>query len=358
VHSWPEKDVDLVMRHELAHIARGDWPIQLFAEAFRSLYWFNPLAWIACARLRLESERACDDEVLRAGVRGDDYALCLVRLAAMLRSTSRRWAAYPAPGMARSTTLQRRVIAMLDPALIRTGITARSRAIVGVLTLALTLTVAGLAVLAQGQERFFGSVLDQSGKNIANVRIVLTQAETGARHEIRSDDRGHFEFAGLAPGNYEMEVSLPGFSTLKGTIAVMPGGLTRDLKLQLGSVQETITVSAKARPGAAASKVPREPAPCTPTAMGGNVGPPMKVVDVTPDYPAGLLAAKVSGTVVVEGILGGDGQVRDLRVTESPHPDLGASVVTAVKAWRFTPTLLNCEPADIKIKINVKFVAE
>jgi TonB family protein len=367
-HSWPEQDVDLVMRHELAHIARGDWAIQIFAEALRALYWFNPLTWIACARLRLESERACDDEVLRAGVRGDDYALCLVRLATVLRSAARRWAPYPAPGMARSTTLQRRVSAMLEPHLIRTSVTAPSRAVIAVLAVALTFVVAGLVVRAQGQERFSGSVLDPSGKNMANVHIALTEQQTKARRDIRSDDRGRFDLAGLAPGEYEMEVSIPGFATLKGTVTVVPGGVTQDIKLQLGSVQETITVAGKpqATPAARAARpsgrriespAPQPPA-CVETAMGGDVRPPTKLVDVKPDYPEALLAAKLGGVVVLEGILAADGTIRDLRVVETAPPELVRSAMEAVGKWRFTPTLLNCEPADIKIKVNVKFVAE
>ena len=40
------------------------------ASSCAPLYWFNPLVWIACTRLRQESEQACDDEVLSSGVDG------------------------------------------------------------------------------------------------------------------------------------------------------------------------------------------------------------------------------------------------------------------------------------------------
>ena len=64
----------IVLRHELAHIRRGDWVVQIAGEILRTAYWFNPLVWIACARLRQESEQACDDEVLTSDVDGPDYA--------------------------------------------------------------------------------------------------------------------------------------------------------------------------------------------------------------------------------------------------------------------------------------------
>ena len=57
-----------MLSHELAHIYRGDWIVQLCAELLRAAYWFNPLLWLACRRLRLESEHACDDEVMSRGV--------------------------------------------------------------------------------------------------------------------------------------------------------------------------------------------------------------------------------------------------------------------------------------------------
>jgi TonB family protein len=360
---WPATDVDLILRHELAHLARGDWHVQLAAECLRALHWFNPLAWVACARLRLESERACDDAVLVAGVRGEDYAARLLHLATVLGRLGPWRSAYPAPGMARSSSLERRVTAMLDPRLARGTVGLRSRVTVPAIILAIALPLAGL-VLAQSPERFAGTVVDQTGKNVANAKIVLTDA-AGARREIRSAPNGRFEFADLAPGSYDMMVSLPGFASVRGTVAVASGGTTRDIKLQLGSLQESITISApkpgQARPAPSAPRAPREPRPappCVADATGGNVRPPMKVIDVKPEYSEALYGAKVGGLVVVEGIVGGDGTVRDLKVIEAPHADLGRSVVDAVRQWRFTPTLLNCEPTDVKIKVNATFVLD
>ncbi len=81
---WSDDRARVVMSHELAHIRRGDWIVQLSAELLRAFYWFNPLMWIACRRLRLESEHACDDEVMSRGVEGSDYATHLIELARAL----------------------------------------------------------------------------------------------------------------------------------------------------------------------------------------------------------------------------------------------------------------------------------
>lgn len=55
----------LVLRHELAHLARGDAWWSLLAELAFALLWFHPLAWLALPRFRLDQELACDEAVLR-----------------------------------------------------------------------------------------------------------------------------------------------------------------------------------------------------------------------------------------------------------------------------------------------------
>lgn len=55
----------LVLRHELAHLRRGDALWSLVAELAFALLWFHPLAWFARSRFRLDQELACDERVLR-----------------------------------------------------------------------------------------------------------------------------------------------------------------------------------------------------------------------------------------------------------------------------------------------------
>jgi hypothetical protein len=78
-----------VLCHEFAHIARGDWLLQMFAELTRGLYCFHPLAWTAAARLRQERGHTCDDSVLDYGIAPFDYAHKLLDLARTFESPSR-----------------------------------------------------------------------------------------------------------------------------------------------------------------------------------------------------------------------------------------------------------------------------
>jgi len=67
--------------HELAHVQRRDPLWIALAHLTRMLFWFHPLMWIAVGRLRAESERACDDAVVREGERPSLYAETLLRVA-------------------------------------------------------------------------------------------------------------------------------------------------------------------------------------------------------------------------------------------------------------------------------------
>ena len=110
---WPDDVANIVLRHELAHIRRRDWVAQMIAQWIRIIYWFNPLTWIVCRRLRLEAELACDDAVLIRNINGHEYASHLLGLARSLNTTDRAWSAVLT--MARPSTLERRFAAMLNP---------------------------------------------------------------------------------------------------------------------------------------------------------------------------------------------------------------------------------------------------
>jgi TonB family protein len=80
-HQWSSTQLDMVLRHELAHVKRRDILWLNLASAATTLQWFNPLMWIFRRSLRQAGECACDDYVLSAGVVKTDYATHLLQTA-------------------------------------------------------------------------------------------------------------------------------------------------------------------------------------------------------------------------------------------------------------------------------------
>ena len=110
--AWSAEHQRDVLLHELAHVARYDCLTQNLARVACALYWFNPLAWVAARRLRIERERSCDDHVLLAGARASSYAEHLLTIARTLRAPGATPVA--ALAMARPSQLEGRLLALLD----------------------------------------------------------------------------------------------------------------------------------------------------------------------------------------------------------------------------------------------------
>ena len=359
--AWSEERTRVVLTHELAHIRRGDWVVQIAADLLRAVYWFNPLLWIACRKLRLESEHACDDEVMNYGVAGSDYASHLVDLARALNH--RRYSWLPAPAMARPSSLERRVRAMLNNRLNRRPITGKTRAAVFAVLLSMTIAV---AAAQSAYFSFSGTVADESSRGVPGTTLVLTNEQRQTKYEVKSNDSGGFEFVGLPAGEYGLLVRALGFQEVKDVITITGRNLQRNVALKLGTLQETIVVTFDPADKAGDTRAPQAaprtkevpmPAPkeCVPSSAGGRIVPPKKIRDVAPIYPVALRGSGTGGTVVMEGRIGMDGYVGDIRVISEEHPELTHSAIAAVRDWRFTQTLLNCQPVEVTMTITTTF---
>jgi bla regulator protein BlaR1 len=87
-----------VLLHELAHLKRHDVAINWLSSILLAFHWFNPVIWLAMARLRNDRELAADELVLSMTAGDapprDAYGNTLVKLLQTL-STQRR----PAPAL-------------------------------------------------------------------------------------------------------------------------------------------------------------------------------------------------------------------------------------------------------------------
>src|SRR5262245_58418099 len=144
---WTESRIVAVLTHELAHVQRCDWVILIAAEIFRTLLWFNPVAWIVARRLRHESELACDDVVLNRGTGATEYAGHLLDVARVLGKQDLNWA--PGLLMAGASMLERRFSAMLDSQVRRTEFSRRGFVFILAAFLFATVPLAALRQIPQ-----------------------------------------------------------------------------------------------------------------------------------------------------------------------------------------------------------------
>jgi TonB family protein len=352
---WSADRLRVVLTHELAHIARADWSVQLAADLVCAVFWFNPLMWIASDRLRRDSEQACDDRVLGAGVTGDRYATHLLAIARRARRPHQLASAVP---MARSSTLERRIAAMLNPAVNRRALTTRALMICAGLVAIVAVPIAGLRAAQTTPLPLTGVVYDPTGAVMPQVALTIEDEQQNKIQAGSTDGGGRFVMEAIAPGSYILVAELPGFRPLRQTMELRRAAdWQRAITLQVGTLKETVSIQAR-RPTASRPSAGTGAAP-SPVRVGGNIKAPMKLANVNPEYPPTMREAGLEGQVPLEAIISRDGSVQSLRVLSAQvHPDFVKAAVDAVQQWRYSPTLLNGAPVEVVMNVTLNFSLE
>jgi TonB family protein len=261
---------------------------------------------------------------------------------------------------------------MLNTHLDRRPLFRSTRFATVVLLAMLTVPIAGMA--GQRFSKFTGTVLDQTNGFLPDTTLSLTNTDSQARNEVRTDRTGRFEFLGVPDGEYALEVRQRGFAPLTEVVTIAGRDLDRNVQLQIGSLEETVTVSDRGSDTPSAVQTEKRPklrqwaeetrqrvaARCSSGGagpMGGNILAPSKILDVKPQYPEGPANAHVGGVVTLDAVIGTDGTIREVRALHSPDPDLERAAVEAVRQWEFSTTMLNCTPVDVHMRVTVAFVA-
>jgi len=414
---WTDDRRRIVLRHELAHITRHDAAIQLVGEALRVMQPINPLVWIACHRLRQESEYACDDAVLGGGVEATSYATHLLAVAKQLSGRHVAWAS--APAIVHPSTLERRIVAMLHreknrQPLTRLGWSAAALVALGV---SLPLAAAGMAPAASAviveeappevtlaQQAMAvttpvpaprpasdptprpaaaprpvavatiapaaqagsvtGRVTDQSGGVLPGATLTLTDQQTKSQQTTITASSGRFTFANLPPGEYELMARLSGFKPVVSMVTVSSGNaVDQAITLPIGSLSETMSV--QCTPTSITSSIFGAMFPVlhaqdrpTPIRVGGHIREAKKTKHVAPACPADVPSGET--TVLVTGVIGVNGLVTEIEPAAGqsgaqPPAALVEAVVAAMREWTFTPTMLNGQPVEVEIKVTVNF---
>ncbi len=93
-----------------------------------------------------------------------------------------------------------------------------------------------------------GTVTDQSGGVVPGATITITNTQTGQTKEGVSDAAGNYVIPNVLEGTYDLSVKMAGFRNYleKGIVVSINTVRRADVNLQVGQVNETVTVEASA----------------------------------------------------------------------------------------------------------------
>ena len=99
-----------------------------------------------------------------------------------------------------------------------------------------------------GTSTVTGIVSDPAGQVVPGASVTLINTGTNASRTTTSNDVGKYSFEFVQPGDYRIEVEAKNFkkSVLSDVHALVAQSTSADVKLELGQVNETVTVSASA----------------------------------------------------------------------------------------------------------------
>ncbi len=94
-----------------------------------------------------------------------------------------------------------------------------------------------------------GTVADPSGAAVVDASVVLRNTATNAQVTQTTNGAGQYTFVNVTPGVYEIAVKKEGFAplTCSAFTVEVAKSYTVDVKLEIGEVTESITVSTEAR---------------------------------------------------------------------------------------------------------------
>jgi len=141
-NGWTDGQRSSALLHELSHIKRADFLVTMIVRLSLAVFWWNPAAWVAFGILRKEQEKACDELVLRTGLKPSTYAanLLLFRKAAGLR-----WNPSAALlGLSGRASLNERLTAILKQKLILKEVAMKNKIMIGIVAV-LAVAVIGMA---------------------------------------------------------------------------------------------------------------------------------------------------------------------------------------------------------------------
>jgi TonB family protein len=92
-----------------------------------------------------------------------------------------------------------------------------------------------------------------------------------------------------------------------------------------------------------------------PKQISGSILKSKLIREVTPVYPVAAIMQRISGLVILNITIDENGDVGEIQVAGEAHPLLVDSAITAVKQWKYSPTVLDGNPIPVTATVTVNF---
>jgi TonB family protein len=392
------EDLDAALAHEFAHMRRRDFAKNLAYEILSLPVAFNPLLWLTRSHMTESRELICDAMAADAVAGRHRYARSLLRLAT-------KFSERPHPTTPHAIGIfdanpfknfERRIMSLTNKPMELRGAARFATAalslflIAGACTSALAFRMQVVVPPAQAAPTPITTIkLDP--QPIREVRLVAPAGQTTPITTIRLDPQPIREVRLIASAE---QTPTP---TPAATITVDPQPAPH-ITVDASTVPtptpaaQTITANPSPNPTPAAITigVPRsatgQPAQSfkVDIADASSPNPVVKVLSsphiepdqaeavsgahvtaevmagnrisyVEPAYPEVAKKAKLSGTVVLDAVIGKDGNMKSLHVASTTDPMFNTSAMEAVQHWTYKPYLLNGNPTEVETTITVNY---
>src|SRR5216684_1767325 len=107
--------------------------------------------------------------------------------------------------------------------------------------------VVGLSQAQDIRGTISGTVTDSQGAQVAGAAVVVTNTDTNVSTTLTTNSSGFYEAPLLMPGPYQVNVEARGFKKINrpSLVLAMRGQLRIDIQLEVGAVNESITITAE-----------------------------------------------------------------------------------------------------------------
>ena len=359
------QQLEAVLAHEIAHIRRYDYLVNLAQGVVETLLFYHPAVWWVSGRIRFEREMCCDDAAVRACGDPLGYAQALTAIA---RGPSALQPVLSAGG----GPLVQRVRRLLGPSLASPPASGWSAVLVCSVAAA---AIVAMTSLVEGQSGRgpLGSpgslgtltltVYDPLGAPADGVPIVFEQGPF---------QQGALFGEGTTNGNGRYTVHLPaghyiftaGIDFFPPTSVTLTAGATieREVRMQLEPVTGSFIVCVMCPdddtlPDSIAAELQRDrDAARTQLAMAAE--PMGGWESFKPAAPRSLRErpTPIEGLVVIEGVIGRDGSVSRLKTVGAPHFDLAAAAIAALAGQRWEPARVRGVSVEVPLRIMLQYV--